>query len=373
VLRAFQELQPGVQFDVRYVPWGDLRSEYEAATAIGEGPNVLLGAADWGPALYDAGWVADLSDTAPEEFLATINPAALGAVTYQQALIGLPQRTEGVVLYRNRRLVAEAPGTMTDLVAAAQAAIEEEAVGAHLERGFFFSAAHLDGIGGELMDEQGNPQFNNEKGLEWVELLRLFEEAGPVEYYTDEDLERFESGQAGLIIDWTRNISRLVDTIGVEDLAIDPWPAVGEEGRLSGYVQTENLYLSARAEGEDREAAWAFLQFFLSPETQAILSTAGHIPAVTDVELADPVLQQAVIALEGSTAFPLVPEMGCYWDPMDTALLSVFAEGADAAAALNLANTSIVDCIDEMRGRTPPEVEGGTPSPSETPGESSTP
>jgi len=230
-------------------------------------------------------------------------------------------------------------------------------VGADLERGFFFSGAHLDGIGGELMDGEGNPRFNSEKGVEWVELLRLFEEAGPVEYYTDEDLARFEGGQAGLIIDWTRNISRLVEAVGEENLAIDPWPVVGEEGRLSGYVQTENLYLSDGVGGAEREGAWAFMAYVLSAEAQAMLGGAGQIPAVTGVALANLVLQQAAVALQGGTAFPLVPELGCYWDPMDVALQSVFDTGTDAAAALSQAHNSIVLCIGEMRGEEPPAGE----------------
>jgi arabinogalactan oligomer/maltooligosaccharide transport system substrate-binding protein len=373
VIRAFQQLQPGVQVEVRYIPWADLRSAYEAAAAIGESPTLLLGAAEWGSSLYDAGWLADLSSIPSEEFLATITPAALAAVMYQDALIGLPQRTEGVVLFRNRSLVTDAPATVEELVAAAQATTQEEVVGAHLERGFFFSAAHLPGIGGELMDGQGNPLFSSEKGVEWVELLRSFEEVGPAEYYTDKDLEHFEDGQVGMIIDWTRNISRLTEAIGMEDLIIDPWPAVGEEGRLSGYVQTENVYLSARAEGEERAAAWEFLAFFLSPEAQMVLSEAGHIPAVIGVELANPLLQQAAVAFEGGTAFPLVPEMGCYWDPMDAALQSVFEEEADPAAALSQANDSIVLCIDEMRGLPSLDGEGGVPGSEGTPGESSGP
>lgn len=365
VIRAFQQRQPGVQFEVLYVPPSDLRAAYETAATAGEPPMILLGAAEWGPSFYDAGWLVDLSTIAPEEFLATVNPAALQAVTYRDALIGLPHTTEGVVLFRNSSLVADAPVTMEDLLVAAQTATQGDVVGAYLERGFFFSAAHLHGLGGQLMDGQGNPLFNGDKGVEWIELLRSFEEAGPVGYYTDGDLERFEGGQAGLIIDWTRNISRLVETMGTENLAIDPWPAVGEEGRLSGYVQTENLYLSAAAGEDERAAAWAFLAFFLSPEAQTVLAEAGHIPAVTGLELANPLLQQAAAALEGGTAFPLIPEMGCYWDPMDAALQSVFEDNADPAAALDQANSSIIRCIDGIRGAEVP-LPSGTPG--ETPG-----
>ena len=350
VIASFQERQPGIQVDARYVPFDDLRAAYEAAAASGEGPMLLLGVAEWGPSLYDAGWLADVTGLTSAPLLASIDPVALEAVTYRGALIGLPHGLEGVVLYRNRAIMADAPATMEELIASSQAATEGEVVGANLERGFFFSGAHLEGIGGELMDGEGNPQFNSEKGVEWVELLQSFEEAGPVEYDTDEDLARFEGRQAGLIIDWTRNISRLAEAVGEENLAIDPWPAVGEEGRLSGYVQTENLYLSAGAEGAERVAAWAFMAYFLSPEAQALLGGVGHIPAVVGVEPANPILQQAAIALQGGTAYPVLPEMDAYLKPIDTALRSVFDEGADPAGALQQAHEAITTALEEIRG-----------------------
>jgi len=174
VIAAFQEMYPDVQFDVLYVPFDDLRGKFETAAATGGGPSVLIGAADWGPALFDAELVSDVSGMTTEDFLRTINPAALGAVKYRNALIGLPQTIKGVVMFRNSDIVADAPATYDDLVAAAQAATDGDIVGANLERGFFFSAAQLNGVGGLLMDENGNPLFNDEKGVEWLNLLNSF-------------------------------------------------------------------------------------------------------------------------------------------------------------------------------------------------------
>jgi arabinogalactan oligomer/maltooligosaccharide transport system substrate-binding protein len=352
VIAAFQEENPEVQFDVLYVPFDDLRGKYETAVATGGGPTVLIGAADWGPALYDAELVADVSGMATTEFLRTINAAALGAVKYKGALIGLPQTIKGVVMFRNTEIIADAPATFDDLVAAAQAATEGDVVGADLEYGFFFSAAHLHGVGGLLMNDKGDPLFSDEKGVEWLNLLNSFKDAGPTEYYTDNDVNLFKAGQAGIVIDGTWNMTGLAEAIGADDLAVDPWP-----GPLSGYVQTENIYLSANAEGDDQTATWEFMKFFLSPEAQAMLTKAGHIPAATGVDVTDPLMEQAVEAFAGGTAFPVIPEMGAYWGPMDTALQSVFNEGADPAAALQQAYNTIVAAVAEIRGEAPPEAE----------------
>jgi arabinogalactan oligomer/maltooligosaccharide transport system substrate-binding protein len=294
--------------------------------------------------------VADVTGFTSTPFLASINEAALGAVKYKGALVGLPQTIKGVVMFRNKQVIAAAPATFDDLVTAAKAATKGDVVGADLEYGFFFAAAHLNGIGGKLMEANGDAAFNNEKGVEWLNLLNSFKDAGPTEYYTDNDVNLFKAGKAGIIIDGTWNMTALAEAIGADNLAIDPWPAYGD-GHLSGYVQTENIYLNANASGDDQAASWKFMEFFLSPEAQALLVKAGHIPAVAGVEIADPLLKQAVDAFAGGAAFPVIPEMGAYWGPMDTALKSVFDEGADPAAALQTAYDSITAKIKEIRGQ----------------------
>jgi arabinogalactan oligomer / maltooligosaccharide transport system substrate-binding protein len=349
VIAGFQEQYPNVTFDVLYTPHEDLRGKFETATATGGGPSVLIGSADWGPAFYDAELVADVSGMASDDFLATINEAALGAVEYKDALIGLPQTIKGVIMFRNTSIIADAPATWDDLVAAAQAATAGDVVGADLEAGFFFSAAHLNGIGGQLMEEDGDPLFNDAKGVEWANLIKSFADAGPVEYNNDNDVNLFKAGKAGIIFDGTWNIGAMAEAIGAENLAIDPWPTYGD-GHLSGFVQTENIYMGSNVTGDDQAAAWAFMEHFLSPEAQEILGTVGHIPATVGVEVTDPFLEQAAVSFEQGTAFPVIPEMGAYWGPMDNALLAILNEGADPAAALQEAYDAIVAAIAEIRG-----------------------
>jgi maltose-binding protein MalE len=68
-----------------------------------------------------------------------------------------------------------------------------------------------------------------------------------------------------------------------------------------------------------------------------MLAKVGHIPAVANVKITDPVMLQSLEAFKLGTAFPVIPQMGSYWGPMDTALKSVFDEGADPATVLQTA------------------------------------
>jgi maltose-binding protein MalE len=357
VIQAFQAKNPNVQFDVLYVPFADLRGKFETAAATGGGPTVLIGAADWGPAEYDAQLVASVSTMATPDFVNTLNPAALGPVQYKGALIGLPETIKGVIMYRNTSIIANAPTTWDDLVTAAKSATQGDVVGADLERGTFFAEAHLYGIGGKLMDNVGNPAFNDAKGIAWLNLTNSFKDAGPTEFNTDNDVNLFKAGKAGIIFDGTWNMSALADAVGKDKISIDPWPTVSD-GSLNGYVQTENIYLAANATGDDQKASWAFMQYFLSTDAQAELAKVGHIPATLGVTVSDPLMAQAANVLKTGVAFPVIPEMGAYWGPMETAQKAVYDQGADPAAVLKTAYDTITAAIAQLHAPA-----GATPTP----------
>lgn len=348
VVAAFQAKNPDVTFDILYVPFDDLRGKFETAASTGGGPSVLIGAADWGPALFDANLIADVKGLVSEETVANITPGALGAVMYKDAYIGLPETTKGVVLFRNTTIIPEPATDLDDFIAKAAAATQGDVVGADFEYGFFFSAPILNAVGGKLMEENGDPAFNDAKGVDFMNTLLKIKDAGiAMENYTDNDVNLFKAGKAGWVIDGSWNMAALAESIGAENLAIDPWFAP-----LSGYTQTENIYLSANAADEDLAASAAFIDFFLTQEAQTLLADptkAAHIPAVTGVDISDPLLAMANDALAAGAVFPVIPEMGAYWDPMNNALKAVVTDGKEPAAELQAAFDLVVAKVAEIR------------------------
>ncbi len=353
VIRTFSQQYPDILFDVLYVPIETLPARYEESTRDGWGPALLVGPAEWGPGLYDKGVIADISDLADQQLLDRINPAALGSVQYQGAIIGLPHAIEGVVLYRNRLIIPQPVITVDSLVATAQTATSGDIIGAVLERSFFFSGGHLNGLGGKLMDASSEPAFNDPFGMEWVRLLKTFEQAGPTEYLSDNDIALFRQNRAGIIIDGTWNRADLAEAIGMDRLAIDPWPTFGA-GSLSGYVRSDNVYLSTQAPGNQRSVSWLFMQYLLSPPAQRILAMVDHIPVVVDVEVDDPLIAEAMVALAGGTTYPPVPAMEEYNVQLDLALRAIFFNEIDPAAALQSAQDAILDQLSKDQGQNSP-------------------
>ena len=342
LINAYQQIYPDVRIEAQYIPYDELSGRYEEAAYFGGGPDLLLGPAEWGPRFYDQGLVLDLTSIAGNPFLATINPAALGEARYRNALIGLPYAIRsGVVMYRNKNIISTAPTTFNELVTLARAATHGGKVGAYLDRGFLYSGASLSGTGGSLMDSNGYPSFNNTRGIEWLNLLNQFKNAGPTCFNSERDLQLFKLGKIGIIIDGTWNLGVISDTVGLQNLAIDPWPTFGS-GHLSGFVQADNLYVNNNLTGDRRYTTLQVAAFFLSPEVQAILADGGHIPAVLDVSGIDPVMQQEMVAFELGIPYPIDPKMDKYWNPLEAAMQAVFTGALTPSAALQRAFEAIV-------------------------------
>jgi ABC-type glycerol-3-phosphate transport system substrate-binding protein len=362
IIDRFQELYPDVQFDVLYIPVEELRQRYETAVQQGTGPALLLGPVDWVPLLYDGGVVQDLTDIADPALLDSLSPPAVEAGRYKGALVGLPYAQSGVVLYRNPNIVVRAPDTYEQIIEYGRENTVGTEIGAYLERSFFYGGAILNGIGGLLMDETGYPAFNNVKGVEWIELLRNYDLAGPVSFQSDQDIDLFKEGRVGMAIDGTWNMQVFSETLGADNVLIDPWPLY-QQGALAGYVLPEMIYLNQRGNPEDQRAAWEFVRYFLGQEAQVSLATTGRIPTRSDTPLASPLMAQALQALLGGVAYPVAPEFAPYPAALDTALKAVFESGVSPAIALETADQAIRQALDAVKATPIPTSPPATSTP----------
>ena len=348
-INKFNDVYPNVYFDVLFVPADDLRIAFEQASQEGRSPSLLIGQAEWGPDLYEKGFVADQSALIPAELLNTLNPAAVGTGRVASALVSVPVDIRGVVLYRNRNIIHIAPSTFDELASLAKEATRGQNLGAVLDRSFFFSGAHLIGLGGSLMTAEAKPDFNSEMGLAWVGLLQSYDQAGAAEFFTENDSNMFKEGRVGFIIDGTWNRNSLAEAVGADNLAIDPWP-IHAGGSLSGFVQAESVYLSPQALDEPHAVSLKFLQYFLSPESQSAVAEVGLIPAINgspvnlaanQVVISDPLISQAMRALVDGVTYPTRAEMVVYSSQLDIALRSIFEDGVPAQQALQSADEAI--------------------------------
>jgi ABC-type glycerol-3-phosphate transport system substrate-binding protein len=342
IIEDFKVDNPDTEFEVLFVPFDDLRNKFETAAATGGGPDLLIGGDDWGPPMFDALLIADVSDVE----VSNINEAAMNVGKYSGAQVGLPYVLKGVVLYRNASIIAEPATDFADLKTKAEAATSGDTYGALLEIGNFFSFAHLYGLGGALMTAEGDPAFNTAEGVAWLEMLQDFKALGADNWYNDNDINLFKEGKVGYVIDGTWNLGDFSTSLG-DDLVIDPWPS-----DMSGFVQTGMIYLNANSTGDNLAAAKAFMAYLLSADAQAAFYEAdgAFIPSNTTVEVTDPLRNQALEAFSGGTGWIVIPEMGAFWGPTETAILGVLEGEAEPAAALTAAEEAVNAALVEIRG-----------------------
>ena len=198
-------------------------------------------------------------------------------------------------------------------------------------------------LGGNLLDAtSGAPLFNDAAGVEWLTKIKSVKDAGlPVENNNDNDANLFKAGKAGIIIDGVWNAGAYAEAIGADNLVIDVWPT-----GMSGYVQNDNMYLTSSAAGEDAVSSEKFMEYFVSVDAQKIWAeTAKGIPVTNGVEVTDPLSKMAIAAFAGGVPFPVIPQMGSYWDPANNAILSVLDKGTDPAAALQEAFDTITAAL----------------------------
>lgn len=121
---AFRAANPGVEVEVRDVPWADAMTKYSAALASRRGPDLVTGSTSYALALGDKGALVDLAEAAPDlaaELARQANPGALRAIRRPDGrLYGAPFDMHVQLQYLRSDLLATPPADWAGLLASAR-------------------------------------------------------------------------------------------------------------------------------------------------------------------------------------------------------------------------------------------------------------
>jgi maltose-binding protein MalE len=107
------------------------------------------------------------------------------------------------------------------------------------------------------------------------------------------------------------------------------------------------ISMNVDATPEETEAAMAFMEYLTSAEVQRLfLDQANWIPANASVDTSsNPVVGGFLAQVPHSNPFPVAPELGATWDPMQDAMTKILEDVAppeealsEAASLINTAN-----------------------------------
>ena len=164
LITDFRAINPETRIIAIAVPEHELLAQYQASTAQGIGPDLVIGSSDWIRPLVDAGYIRPVPDD--EITLNDYRPNIIADLRYQDEVWGYPMALEPVALYYNKELVTTVPRTLNDLLLD----VGEDKSIAFVPR---FEEAHwgVQDFGQGLFDEAGRFTLASSGFREWLTWL----------------------------------------------------------------------------------------------------------------------------------------------------------------------------------------------------------
>lgn len=302
--------ETGVEVELEVIPWPDLQNRILAAISSGDAPDVLNIGNTWAVSLQATGafmpWEGEaLEKLGGEDRFVPASWATGGAEG--EAPTSVPLYGLTYSMYYNTALFAEAgisepPATWDEFVDAAKKLTKDlDGDGAIDQWGFGLAGARISNNvhqafirgaqhGGELYDEDGNPDFANDAIVagvkEWVDLMATHKVVDPSNAELTEgnmvppDLV---AGKVAMLFD--QGAEKHFRSEGFEDWAVAPIPmltadATGLEGTQS---HVAGINISVFDDSDNKQAAIDFVAHLTSAEEQAYLNKEfAGLPVVTD-------------------------------------------------------------------------------------------
>lgn len=317
---------PGATINVLQIPFDQIFNKFETEAAAGGGPDMFTVPNDNLGNQVRAGLLAPLDDLLRGK-LDAYTPLSIQGVTVDGKIYAVPVIVKAVALYHNKDSVPTPPKTtqeLLDLVKSGKKLVLNQ--NAYHNFGFFPA------FGGKLMDANGACIADQGGFAEAMQYLLDLKAAG-AQFETDGGKADtlFRQGQVDMIINGPWVLGDYKSDLG-DKLGVVPMPAGpgGPAGPLSGI---DGWFVNVNASPEKQKQAVALGLALTTAEAQKIYADVAGAPSVrSDVNAADPLVNQ--FALAGSTGFPRPQsaEFGNYWGPFGDMITKVL-EGKSAPAA----------------------------------------
>ena len=251
-----------------------------------------------GPVFRKAGWYADLAPlladsslTAPDYDAADFSASIQAANTFGQQVVAVPINQEGPLFYWRRdvfqRLNIPEPRFLEDIPAAAAAIkagdpniIPWAARGLRTAIPYAF-VGFINNLGGSVATADGKPALSQPACIRAIEmyagLLKDYGPPGALNHTFTQVIELLGSGRVAMVHESSNefaNIMRFPNRAG--DLGVKILPPGRESGISKPAAIGWGVAISAHSRRQP--AAWTFLQWATSKETQGKLVAAGVAP-----------------------------------------------------------------------------------------------
>ena len=336
----FEAANPGITVNPLAVPFDQLQNKFTTEASTGGGPDVFFGPKDWIGTLANSNLISPLDDISTQIGLDKLVPGAVNANKFKGKIYALPDSSDLMALWYNKKLLPTPPTTSDELLADAAKA------GLAINYGFYNAAGFIFAEGGQLFDSNQKCILDQGTGtadaLKW--LLQASTAPGVHIDTNGSNLSAlFKAGTVAMIFDGEWSSGDYETALGASNLGIADPITMSPSGKpFAPFGGVKDVYLSANSKGDARNAAIKFLAFFAQPDTQALFAQkAGYIPTNASAQVTDPITLGFIKQSQSTTYFPNEPEMGAVWTPAGDMITKVLTAGADPTAVIASAVTTI--------------------------------
>lgn len=306
ILQKFNEINPDVRVISQAVLPEDLQRQYEQAASLGLGPDLFIGPGEWLVSLADRGLILDVRPFEPDtsNFLSS----ALGTMTYNDGLYGLPLALRPMALYYNTSLVNTPAVDLNEWLAQAAAG---QAVA--MDINFLPAYWGIQAFGGRMFDESGRVVLDEGGFANWLRWLKNAQSAPGMILSRDSASlrDQFFSGKTAYFTSNPDILQAAREALGQDNVSVAPLPAgpVGPSGPL---LDVEAIYFNPASRPQRTEEALQ-LAAYLTNTSQAttLLREINRVPSNRNVNV-DPRLHpaEAGFAAQARTAvaIPNLPQ-----------------------------------------------------------------
>ena len=353
----FTKAHPDIRIQFLQVPFDALPDKITAAVPRGKGPDIFIFGHDRVGYWADKKVLEPLGLWVKKDMSGLYMPSTLEALTYEDALYGLPTSLKCVALIYNKKLVKVPPKNTDEMIAMAKKNTNagQNQFGLVYEIGLtYYNSSWLFGFGGGIFDKNDDPIINspgNVKALDFVYDLYRNQNIMPEEISNTLVTALFNKGQAAMVISGPWFLGEIEKGV---DFAVAPLPAISAiQAKPKPFLTVEAMFMSSQS--AHKKEAFEVIKYFTSKEALVVMAKKGGQPVANLQAYDDPAVKNhpfiPVFKLQAETAVPMpnIAEMMMVWTPFDLAIGKVLNRTAKPKQALDEAQGKIVKDIESFR------------------------
>lgn len=290
LIHQFNESHPNIQIEsISMGNYNALSQKIMAAVLSHKTPTIAQVYSSWTTNLYESKVIDPIENYIngknglTKEEISDFYPIFLRDNTVDGKLVTLPFNKSVYTFYYNTNLFRKAglddfPRTWSSLLKISREIQEDSkpvtAFGVSV--GFFESLLHA--FGGRMVDENNNPTFYSEKGIEALQFMKDLIYKYKVAHLTTgfQHQDEFIAKKIAYIMGTSVSYAFIMKAKPDFPVGVAPLP---REDTTGSFIMGTNIALFKDKPDKEKEAAWKFIKWFTSPPTQASWALrTGYVP-----------------------------------------------------------------------------------------------